>query len=137
MTNLIKVAFPKINKTCDLKETDKEIAAGHYVQNCKVMQKVEVGDAVYNRLGMEFMDNVNEAIWGYIGGSASDDSRLDSVEHPNEIFNNTELRDIFMETCYTMVTEVINKDSGDRFYVNTEGLWLHPICRSSRLRTAT
>lgn len=120
-TDLIKVAFPAINKTCDLEETDKEIAAGHNVTKCKVMRKVEVGDAVYNRLGMEFMDNGNEAIWGYIGGSASDDPRLDHVEHPNEIFDSKELSEIFMDTCYTMVTEVINKDSGDRFYVNTEG----------------
>jgi len=119
--DLIKVAFPAINKTCDLEETDKEIAAGHNVIKCKVMRKVEVGDAVYNRLGMEFMDNGNEAIWGYIGGSASNDPRLDKVNHPNEIFNSKELREIFMDTCYTMVTEVINKDSGDRFYVNTEG----------------
>lgn len=121
MTKLIKVAFPNINKTCDLEETDLEISRGYNVQYCKIMRSVKVSDAVYNRLGMEFMNNGNEAIWGYIGGSRSEDPRLDEVNHPSEIFNDAELRKIFMDTCYTMVTEVYNVDTGESFYVNTEG----------------
>lgn len=122
MTNdLIKVAFPKLNKTCCLEETDYEISKGYNVESCKVERSISVSDAVYNRLGIELMDNGNEMIWGYIGGHYSDDPRLAHVEHPNQIFNNPELKKIFTETMYALVTEVVNKDTGDKFYVNTEG----------------
>lgn len=119
--SLIKIAFPKLNKTDSLEETDHEISNGQNVEYCKIMRSVKVSDAVYNRLGTEFMDNGNEAIWGYIGGSRSDDPRLACALNFNEIWNNTELRKIFLDTKYTMVTEVYNKDTGDSFYVNTEG----------------
>lgn len=120
MSNFIKVAFPSLNKRCDLVENDEAIRDSHNINNCKVMRSIEVSSDVYECMGEELLDDVNDSLYGRIGGSMSDDPRLEGKEWI-EIINNPELREIMEETMYTLVVEVINRDSGDKFYVNTEG----------------
>lgn len=121
MNNFINVRFPRLNKNCDLTENDNEIGVASIVNKCRVMKRIDVHDAVYRCMGNELMDDVNEVLYENIGGSRSDDPRLDGIENFMTILNNHELRAIFEETMYTMVVEVNNIDTGAAFYVNTEG----------------
>lgn len=121
MNDMIDVRFPSLNKRSNLIENDGAIAESNKVHRCRVMKRLKVHNAVYNAMGNELLSDINDSLYESIGGSRSDDPRLEGIDNFFTILNNPELKEIFMSTSYMMVVEVMNIDTGAAFYVNTEG----------------
>jgi hypothetical protein len=122
--NFIHVEFPCVNKNCSL-EYNLEAAKkyGTETEKCLVKKAVILNAADYEEVANTLMDNRPE-LWEKIGGSTSDDAtfaNVESYEQFCQMLQNKETRKIYQDTCYTIVVEVINEATGERFFVNTEG----------------
>lgn len=116
----IIVTFPDLNKNDTLLENfEAMVMHGTNDQKCFVQKTVELDEAAFETVSNSLLENRAE-MWEQIGGAWSDAPELEHVEYI-QMCNSKELTAIFRATCYTPVVEVVCKESGRRFYVNTEG----------------
>jgi hypothetical protein len=118
--SFLNIRFPRLNKNPNLAENDSEISYESYIAKCKVVKTLYVSNDVYNCLGNELMEDTNHVLYEGIGGSSSDAPELQGKEF-FEIMSNPSLSELFGDTCYKNVVEVVNTDNQEKFYVNTEG----------------
>ena len=116
----ITVTFPQLNKNNTLFENFEAcVMHGTNDQKCLVQKTVELDEAEYNVVANSLLENRAE-LWEKIGGAWSDAPELENVTY-FQMCNSKELTQIFRDTCYTPVVEVIEKGGRGKFYVNTEG----------------
>ena len=96
---------------------------GTNTEKCLVKKSVILGEADYKKVSNSLLDDRPE-LWQEIGGSTSDDPIFENVESYQQfcvMMQNPATRKIYQDTCYTYIVEVINEETGERFFVNTEG----------------
>lgn len=122
--NFIYVEFPQVNKNNTLQynfEAAKEY--GTNTEKCLVKKSVILSSTDYKKVSNSLLDDRPE-LWQEIGGSTSDDPIFENVESYEAfcvMMQNPAIRKIYRDTCHTYVVEVINEETGERFFVNTEG----------------
>ena len=116
----ITVTFPQLNKNNTLFENFEAcVMHGTNDQKCLVQKTVELEESEYETVSNSLLENRAE-MWEKIGGAWSDAPELENVTYV-QMCNSKELTQIFRDTCYTPVVEVIEKGGRGKFYVNTEG----------------
>lgn len=122
--NFIYIEFPQVNKNDTLQynfEAAKEY--GMNTEKCLVQKSVILSESDYKEVANSLLDYRPE-LWQEIGGSTSDDPIFEDVESYEQfcvMMQKPAIRKIYQDTCYTYVVEVINEETGERFFVNTEG----------------
>ena len=126
----IRIRFPSLNKNNSLEENDTEISNGWNTELCKVEKHIYLSAKEWNEITESFL-SPRPDLWEEIGGSRSDDERLEGVTM-EELFSTPEFMAIFRATSYQPVVRVsidpeieklINHDDVyiTSFFVNTEG----------------
>ena len=126
-TEVVKdVKFANLNKNNTLAEYKVEVEKDDfYTRDCLVRQVVYCDEKSWDVLTDGFLDD-NE-LWGQVGGQdlTPSDEKLFYETFPDEDESylkwSSTTRDWFRSRCLSEVTKVVNTDSGDVFYVNTEG----------------
>lgn len=112
--NMVKVAFPSVNKNDWLSDNDEEIEKSNNIENVKIMKVVELSYNEYKEIGNSLLEN-REEMFEKIGGChVDDDSLFEGVKDYSD-----EWRTIIREHGYSPVVKVTN--GKDSFFVNTEG----------------
>lgn len=116
----ITVTFPDLNKNDTLANNyEAMVMYGTNDQKCFIKKTVELDEQMFNVVANSLLENRPE-MWEQIGGAWSDAPELENVTYI-QMCNSKELTAIFRATCYTPVVEVVCKETGRKFYVNTEG----------------
>ena len=116
----VTVTFPDVNKNNSLLENfEAMIMYGTNDVKCLIQKTVELDEETFEAISNSLLENRAE-LWEQIGGAWSDAPELENVDYI-QMCNSKELTAIFRATCYTPVIEVFCKESGRKFYVNTEG----------------
>ena len=116
----ITVTFPDLNKNDTLANNyEAMVMYGTNDQKCFIQKTVELDEQMFNIVANSLLENRPE-MWEQIGGAWSDAPELENVTYI-QMCNSKELTAIFRATCYTPVVEVVCKETGRKFYVNTEG----------------
>lgn len=116
----VTVTFPQLNKNESLAYNfEAMVIYGTNDEKCLVEKTVELSGEEFETVSNSLLDNRPE-LWEQIGGHDSDAPELENCTYI-QMCNSKELMEIFRATCYAYVVEVICKESGRKFYVNTEG----------------
>lgn len=114
------VIFPSCNKNHTKAENfESMVLYGTHEERCRVVKTITLGYDEFNQVYNSLLDNRPE-MWGQIGGSESEAPELENVTY-EQLCASKELMQIFRNTCYTLVVEVVNEETGASFFVNTEG----------------
>jgi len=111
------VKFPKINKNNTLEENDEMIKEGSYQKHCEIKKTLIVPASVYHALGNTLLHEND--IWESIGGSECIDNRYDDYTFIEAL--KKWAQDENPEVWITGVVLIINAETNEKFYVNTEG----------------
>jgi len=120
--------FPNMNKNCTLGEYVLEILEGDVSNEvCKVVAVINMTNEEYDVFAVNLMENRADYLegekpseyGGTIGGSESNDPRLDGVDWMT-VCNTPALLDIYRATYYTLV-HAVEAPNRETVLVNTEG----------------
>ncbi len=111
---IVKVAFPKLNKNCTLADNRKMAKKyGVNVTRCVVAKTVTVSPAEYREITKSLMDDRPE-MWEGMGGISIDDKYLEGIKPATDEY--------YQAFADHGVTEVIKLTDGDNtLYVDPEG----------------
>ena len=121
---IVELYFPKASKLDDLGDYKEQFwVRGYDTERANIVKELVLDksgwDEISNNL-IESREDWNDENDKPIGGTYSDDARLEG-KSLEQIFNDKKLIQIYRDAAVTNVVKVLNKDTGETFYVNTEG----------------
>ena len=115
------VKFAKINKCNTLSEYKQQVKNGeYYLEDIFIEKIVIVDDMDWSIITKNLLNDCG--LWEKIGGSTyigEDEEIINSDKWFHEL--TPEQQEDYRNNNATLTVIIINKDSGDSFYVNTEG----------------
>lgn len=121
---IIQLYFPKASKLGDLDEYKEYFWRGYNTERAEVVKEMVFPDAIFRDVADKLLQSM-PSMWqdedgNPVGGSYSDAPELEGKTE-QQIFSDKKLAQIYRDTAITNVVKVENKDTGETFYVNTEG----------------
>lgn len=114
VSRFVTVSFPACNKNHHLDDNDLEIRGNADTGLCEVKKVITFTGDNYAKVSKQLLTSFD--FWEKIGGSYCDDQHLAGLaEHSKEYYA------AWRKHGITCVIEVVNTDTNDKFYVNTEG----------------
>lgn len=121
---IVELYFPKASKLDDLGDYKEQFwARGYDTERANILKELVLDKIEWDKISknlIESTDYWNDENNEPIGGSYSDDARLDGKSF-EQIAKDRRLVQIYRDSAVTNVVKVLNKDTGETFYVNTEG----------------
>lgn len=114
MKDLELVRFPNLNKNNTLEENDKYMIESSYIEQVEIRKIITLNYEEYKKIADNLLKNCD--LWERIGGRYIDDEIIENLES-----GSPEYYEAWREHGKTLVCKVINIDTCDCFYVNTEG----------------
>lgn len=110
----LTVVFPSCNKNHHISDNDEEILDSPYSSKCEVHKTIVLTADHYDIVSNSLL-NDREYLWEKIGGSYCDDAALKGLTpHSKEYYAK------WREHGITPVVEVINQDTQETFFVNSD-----------------
>lgn len=119
-SKFVTVTFPGANKNDTLADNFRAMVMyGMHAEKCEIKKTVELNEEEFDEVANSLLENRPD-LWEKIGGACSDAPELEGLTYEQVFYNERNVQ-IFRETCWTLVVEVKCPETGEAFYVNTEG----------------
>lgn len=119
-SKFVTVTFPDVNKNNTLADNFRSMVMyGMHAEKCEIKKTVELDEEQFDDIANSLLQDRPE-LWEKIGGTYYDAPELEGLTY-EQFFGNERNVQIFRETCRTLVIEVKCPETGEAFYVNTEG----------------
>jgi hypothetical protein len=118
------IKFPDLNKNNTIEEYQDELVKGHSTTGVIIKQIIYVDNEEWFNLTHNFLNNYPD-VWEKIGGhslSEQDKFKISDYDKKQSFFDLTEEeQNIFRQHSRAEVTQLINQQTGQTCYINTEG----------------
>lgn len=121
---IVELYFPKTSKWGNLRSYKEYFwDSGYRIEKGRIIKELVLDNIAWEQISQDLLtsrEDWNDENGEPIGGSESDDARL-SDKTWEQIVADKNLKQIFIDTAVMNVVRVLNRDTGETFYVNTEG----------------